>query len=62
MNWFKRRSIKRQAHWLNVGQADYRMGVGPNNGPFNYDTNAYIWWVAGWTIAWNLDKEKNDED
>lgn len=54
------RDRERISHWISTGQADYRTGVGPNMGPFKYSSRAYIWWICGWTIAYQMDKEDND--
>jgi hypothetical protein len=61
--WRQRRrdkDIERIQHWIQTGQSDYDMGVPPNQGPFKYHTRAYIWWICGWTIGWELDNEETD--
>ena len=53
---WKERRIKRDServsHWIVTGMADYKMGVGPHEGPFAYKERAFHWWLCGWTMMW----------
>ncbi len=64
MNPFKQWKERKQARylqqagdWIEQGEAAYKSGLSPQQGPYTMGTRDFGWWLCGWTIAWQGDAD-----